>query len=64
MNSANLYNEGAILELKKAHPCGSNKWKVIKVGIDYKLECCGCGHIVLIPRIELKKKVKNVISNN
>lgn len=63
MNSANIYQEGMILEFKKNHPCGSNKWKVIKTGVDYKMECCGCGHIIMVPRIELKKKVKRVIEN-
>ena len=63
MNSANIYNEGEILELKKTHPCGSSKWKVIKTGIDYKLECLGCGHIIIIPRIDLKKKVKRVVTD-
>ena len=61
--TANIYPEGAILEFKKNHPCGSNKWKVIKTGIDYKLECFGCGHIIIVPRVELKKKVKKVISD-
>lgn len=63
MNTANIYQEGAILEFKKNHPCGSNRWKVLKTGIDYKLECVGCGHVIIVPRIELKKKVKKVISD-
>ena len=63
INNANIYPEGTILEFKKNHPCGSNKWKVIKTGIDYKLECLGCGHIIIVPRVELKKKVKKVISD-
>lgn len=63
MNSANIYKEGDILELKKGHPCGSNKWKVIKSGLDYKLECLGCGHIIIIPRLELNKKVKRILEN-
>ena len=63
MNSAHIYSEGTILELKKNHPCGSNKWKVIKIGIDYKLECLGCGHVIIVPRVELKKRVKKVFEN-
>lgn len=62
METANIYNVDDILIFKKNHPCGSNKWKVIKVGVDYKLECVGCGRQVIIPRIELKKKVKSVES--
>lgn len=62
-NNANIYDVGTILVFKKNHPCGSNRWKVIKTGIDYKLECVGCGHVIIMPRIDLKKKVKRVITN-
>ena len=54
------YKEGDILEFKKNHPCGSNKWKVVKPGVDMKLECCGCGRIIIIARVELNKKVKKL----
>ena len=61
MTNANIYEIGAILEFKKEHPCGSKRWKVIKTGVDYKLECLGCQRVIIVPRIELKKKVKKVI---
>lgn len=60
--NANIYNIGDILEFKKAHPCGSKNWKVLKVGVDYKLECVGCQRMIIIPRVELKKKVKKLIT--
>jgi hypothetical protein len=53
------YDIGDVIELKKPHPCGSKMWKILKVGVDYRLECEGCGHIVLIPRIKLYKMIKN-----
>ena len=37
------------LELKKAHPCGSKLWEVLRVGMDIKLRCLGCGHEVMAP---------------
>lgn len=61
MNNANIYNEGDILEFKKAHPFGSKQWKVLKVGVTYKLECVECKRQILIDRIELPKKVKRKI---
>ncbi len=61
MESANIYEVGQVLEFKKNHPCGSNLWKVIKIGVDYKLECVKCKRIIIIPRIELKKKVKKIV---
>ena len=33
-----------VLELKKEHPCGSKRWQVLRVGMDIKLRCLGCGH--------------------
>ena len=62
MNSANIYNVGDILEFKKAHPCGSKNWKVLKIGVTYKLECMGCKRQILIDRIDLPKKVKKKIN--
>lgn len=50
---------GEIIKLKKQHPCGSAEWEVLRVGVDYRLKCVGCGHIILIPRIKLEKMIKN-----
>ncbi len=62
MNSANIYNVGDILEFKKEHPCKSKNWIVLKIGVDYKLECCICKRQIIIPRVELPKKVKKKIN--
>ncbi len=50
-----------ILELKKQHPCGSKQWKVIRVGADIRIQCEGCAHRVMIPRVKLEKRIKKVI---
>lgn len=39
-----------IVEMKKAHPCGTNRWKIIRMGMDIRIKCEGCEHSVLIPR--------------
>ncbi len=54
------YDIGSIVVMKKVHPCGSNEWKIIRVGADIKIECCTCGRVVMIPRIEFNKKIKKV----
>ena len=41
---------GDKLKMKKKHPCGSTEWDVLRVGIDFRLKCCGCGHMVLLER--------------
>lgn len=58
MNTANKFQVGDIVELKKMHPCGEKRWEVIKIGVTYKLKCLGCGRIIMIPRVDLNKKAK------
>lgn len=54
---------GNILKLKKQHPCGSNEWEVLRVGADFRLKCCGCGHQIMIPRRTLEKNIKEIKGN-
>ena len=58
-----VYHVGDIVETKKAHPCGSKEWKVIRAGADYKIKCMGCGRVVLLPYEDMKRKVKRVLEN-
>ncbi|MCH4009332.1 DUF951 domain-containing protein [Companilactobacillus sp.] len=56
-----MFNLGDIVTMKKPHACGENRWEVIRLGADIKIKCMGCGHIVMIPRAEFKKKFKKVL---
>lgn len=47
-----------VLELKKEHPCGSRSWLVLRVGMDFKLRCQGCGHELMLPRNKVEKSIK------
>ena len=51
---------GDVLELKKNHPCGSREGKVLRVGMDFKLKCLGCGHEMMTPRSKAERAVKKV----
>ena len=51
---------GDVLSLKKKHPCGSNNWRTLRVGADFKLKCLGCGHEIISPRSKIEKSVKAV----
>ena len=55
------YKIGDIIEFKKPHPCGSKKWKITRIGVDFKFECCGCGHVITISRENALKKIKKTI---
>ena len=53
---------GDVLQLRKPHPCGSNQWEVVRLGADIGIRCQGCGRRVLLPRSELSRQVKVVVS--
>lgn len=55
-------NTGDILIMKKNHPCGSNRFEVLRTGLDFKLKCVKCGHEIMTPRIKITKYIKAVES--
>ncbi|WP_091741604.1 DUF951 domain-containing protein [Marininema mesophilum] len=52
---------GDVVEMKKGHPCGTNAWKVIRMGMDIRMKCTGCGHSVLLPRTRFEKRLRKVL---
>jgi hypothetical protein len=54
---------GDLLELKKGHPCGANRWEVIRLGADIKLKCAGCGRLVMLPRDRVERRIKRFLSD-
>ena len=52
-----------ILRLRKPHPCGSHKWKVLRLGADIRLECMGCQRIVMLTRRKLAQRLKAVVTD-
>ena len=57
------YKLGSIVIMKKQHPCGTNKWEIIRVGADIKIKCLECGRTIMLPRVDFNKKLKKVIDN-
>ncbi|WP_010531284.1 DUF951 domain-containing protein [Lentibacillus jeotgali] len=53
-----------IVQMKKPHPCGENRWKIIRMGMDIRIKCMGCNHSVMIPRKEFAKKMKKVLERS
>lgn len=53
---------GDVIQTRKAHPCGTNEWLVIRVGADIKIKCQGCGRIVMMDRqVFLKRRKKTLV---
>ena len=57
------FNLGDIVKMKKQHPCGSYNWEVVRMGMDIKIKCVGCGRLVMLPRSEFEKKMVRIIEN-
>lgn len=55
---------GDVIKMKKAHPCGTNQWEILRVGMDFRLKCCGCGHQVMLPRKQVEKSFRGRIAQN
>ena len=55
---------GDIIKLKKKHPCGGYHWEVTRTGIDIGLKCLCCGRKVLVPRIKIERRVRQMIKRD
>ena len=54
---------GDILVMKKNHPCGSKEWSVLRVGMDFRVRCVGCGREMENKRAEVEKQIRRVMRN-
>jgi hypothetical protein len=52
---------GDLLELKKPHACGANRWEVTRLGADIKLKCQQCGREVMLPRHRVERRIKRFL---
>jgi len=47
---------GDVLQLRREHPCGSREWRVVRLGADIGLVCAGCGHRILMDRLDVERR--------
>ena len=52
---------GDLIQTRKKHPCGSDRWVVIRVGADIKIKCEKCGRIVMMERAQFDRRLKKVL---
>ena len=55
---------GDVVRLRKAHPCGSYEWEVVRVGADIGLKCLKCQRRVLLERSVFDRRVKKFVSGS
>ena len=51
---------GDTIICKKNHPCGDNRFTVLRVGMDFKIRCVGCGREVMLPRSRIERNIKKI----
>jgi hypothetical protein len=53
---------GDRVQMRKPHPCGSDRWEIYRVGTDVGIQCLGCNRRVLLTRSVFNKRVKKVLT--
>lgn len=56
-----MFELGDLVQMKKPHACGVNRWEVVRLGADIKIKCMGCGHLVMLSRHDFTKKMKKIV---
>ena len=49
---------GDLLTLKKPHPCGCDKFEILRIGSDIRIKCTSCARDLGIAREKLEKRIK------
>jgi hypothetical protein len=55
------FRVGDIVQTKKKHPCGDDRWEILRIGMDFRLRCLGCGRLILVPRVKAEKSIKRIV---
>lgn len=50
--------------MKKPHPCGNSRFLVLRVGMDFKIRCTGCGREVMVPRKKVEHHIRRIIRDD
>ena len=51
---------GDVLELKKPHPCGERRFRVMRVGSEIRIICLGCGRDMVLERVKLERAIRKL----
>jgi len=54
-----------VVEMKKPHPCATHSkiFQVVRLGTDLKIQCQGCGNIILMDRDTFNHRVKKLVDH-
>ena len=49
------------VQLKKAHPCGGDVFRILRVGSAVRIVCESCGRDMNIDRVKLEKSIRRIV---
>ena len=55
------FQVGQIIKMKKPHPCGGNDWEILRTGMDFRLKCRKCDHMIMVSRKNVEKSFKGFL---
>lgn len=51
------------VQLKKAHPCGGDVFRILRVGSEVRVKCETCGRDMTMDRIRLEKSIRKLLTD-
>jgi hypothetical protein len=58
------FSVGEVVQFRKKHPCGEDRWEILRTGMDFRIKCIECGRVIMLPRPKFEKSVKKRIKNS
>lgn len=55
--------QGDRIQMKKAHPCGGDCFRILRVGSDVRIKCETCGRDMTLDRIKLERSIRKQLSS-
>lgn len=54
---------GDVVQMRKPHPCGGDRWRVVRLGAEIGIRCLTCDRKVLLPRSTFERRVKRFVEH-
>lgn len=51
---------GDVITMKKKHPCGCDRFTVLRIGADFRIKCFECGREVMLERVKVEKNIRKL----
>jgi hypothetical protein len=52
---------GDVVQMRKPHPCGGDRWQVVRIGAEIGIRCLTCNRKVMLPRSDFERRVKRIV---